>query len=61
VPEKKNMSIIEESIPGDLGSELFRTNYFECFPIIYRFFTGFGQPEKAKFRIVIAYGFAELG
>lgn len=38
-----------------------RTNYFEVFPIRYEQFTGFGQVEKLKERVVIAYGFSELG
>ncbi len=55
---RKNMSVIEESSPG---VETGRINYFECFPIRYENFTGFGQPEKIKERIVIAYGFQEPG
>ena len=43
------------------GVETGRTNYFEVFPIIYQQFTGFGQPEKVKERVVIAYGFSEPG
>jgi choline dehydrogenase-like flavoprotein len=54
---KRAMSIIQET--G--GLETSRTNYFEIFPMIFRHFTGFGQTEKVKLRIVIAYGFAELG
>jgi len=41
------------------GFEVRRTNYFECFPIQYQQFTGFGQIEKAKERVVIAFGFSE--
>lgn len=55
---RKALSIIEEN---PAGSELFRTNYFECFPIAYQHFTGFGQPEKVKIRIVLTYGHSELG
>ena len=53
---RRAMSIIDEK--G--GVEVGRTNYFEVFPIIYRQFTGFGQAEKAKERIVIAYGWSEI-
>ena len=52
------MSVIHEDASGN---ETFRTNYFDVFPLIFRHFTGFGQPEKVKLRIVIAYGLAEMG
>ena len=55
---RKNMSVIAESSPG---VETGRTNYFECFPIRYENFTGFGQVEKIKERIVVTYGFQEPG
>jgi hypothetical protein len=45
----------------DGDREIGRTNYFECFPIRYEQFTGFGQVEKLKERLVIAYGFSEPG
>jgi len=54
---KRNMSIIHE----ENGVEIFRTNYFETFPIIYQQFTGFAQVEKVKVRLVISYDFSELG
>lgn len=53
---RRNMSIIQE----ENGVEVSRMNYFEAFPIVYRQFTGFGQAEKIKERIVIAYGWAEV-
>ncbi|MBI3447522.1 MAG: hypothetical protein HY049_01180 [Acidobacteria bacterium] len=55
---RRAMSVIRESSPG---VEIGRTNYFECFPIRYENFTGFGQPEKIKERVVVAYGFQEPG
>ncbi|MGH9139988.1 MAG: collagen-like triple helix repeat-containing protein [Vicinamibacterales bacterium] len=51
------MSIIHE----EGGAETFRFNYFEVFPLIYQEFSGFGQVEKGKVRLVIAYGIAEHG
>jgi len=56
--QKRAMSIIQESAPG---TETSRTNYFEVFPISFQHITGFGQVEKVKLRVVIAYGFSELG
>ena len=53
----RNMSIIQETN----GMETSRTNYYEVFPILFQHVTGFGQPEKVKLRLVIAYGWAELG
>lgn len=55
---KKSLSVIEESSPG---VEIGRTNYFECFPIRYEQFTGFGQPEKVKERVVLSYDWSEQG
>jgi len=55
---RRSMSVILESSPG---VEISRTNYFECFPIRYEHFAGFGQPEKVKVRIVVAYGHQEPG
>ena len=54
---KKAMSVIQEAN----GVETSRTNYFEAFPILFQHVTGFGQPEKTKMRLVIAYGFSEPG
>jgi len=51
------MSIIQEVN----GLETSRTNYYEVFPILFQHVTGFGQPEKTKIRLVIAYGYSELG
>jgi Collagen triple helix repeat (20 copies) len=51
------MSVIEMN--GD--TETGRTNFFQCFPIRYEQFTGFGQVEKLKERVVVAYGHAEAG
>ena len=53
----RSMSIITETPDG---IETFRMNYFEVIPIALQHFTGFGQPEKVKIRLVIAYGFAEV-
>jgi hypothetical protein len=53
-----SMSIIQEDVNG---VETSRTNYFSVFPIVFQHFTGFGQPEKVKFRLVVAYGLAEPG
>jgi hypothetical protein len=55
--QKRAMSIIQEAN----GIETSRTNYFEVFPIAFQHFTGFGQPEKVKIRLVIAYGHSEAG
>jgi hypothetical protein len=54
---KRNVSIIQEVN----GMETSRTNYFECFPIVFQHVTGFGQPEKVKIKLVVAYGYSELG
>jgi hypothetical protein len=54
---RRAMSIIQEDASGN---ETFRMNYFEVFPIVFQHFTGFGQPEKVKLRIVIAYGWEEV-
>ena len=54
---KRAMSIIQETN----GLETSRTNYYEAFPILFQHVTGFGQPEKAKIRLVIAYGHSEIG
>jgi hypothetical protein len=54
---RRSMSVIQES--G--GTEVSRTNYFEVFPIVYQQLTGFGQVEKFKVRLVIAYGYSQAG
>ena len=35
-------------------------NYFEVFPISFQHISGFGQAEKGKFRLVIAYALEEV-
>ena len=53
---KKEMSIIDwHPEKGEVG----RVNYYNCFPIRYRQFAGFGQFDKAKERVVISYGHRE--
>jgi hypothetical protein len=54
-----NLSLSVVDLNGD--TEIGRTNFFECFPIRYEQFTGFGQVEKLKEKVVIAYGFSEAG
>jgi hypothetical protein len=56
--DPRAMSIIQETPDGN---ETSRTNYYECVPIALQHFTGFGQPEKVKIRLVMAYGYWELG
>ncbi len=58
-PEFKNMSIIEDAIPGDPSSEISRRNYYQSWPFKYENFTGFGQDHKMKARIVISFDWAE--
>jgi Collagen triple helix repeat (20 copies) len=53
----RSLSIIELS--GD--TETGRTNFFGCFPIRYEQFTGFGQVEKLKERIVVSYDVSQPG
>lgn len=55
---RKAVAVIQESSPGVEDS---REIYSECFPIRYEQFTGFGQVEKIKERVVIAYGYSEPG
>lgn len=52
---RRGVSIIEEQ--G--GVEVGRTNCYEAFPIRYEQFTGFGQVEKIKERVVLAYSYCE--
>ncbi len=59
VHSMKAMSIIEDAIPGDPSSEIGRRNYFESWPFKYQNFTGFGQDQKMKARIVISFDWAE--
>ena len=54
---RKSISAIDMNGNQEVG----RINYFECFPIRYEQFTGFGQVEKVKERVVIAYGFSQPG
>jgi hypothetical protein len=53
----KPMSVIETT---DGINEFFRMNYFNCIPIRYEHFTGFGLNTKLKARVVLAYGFSEI-
>ena len=55
---RKAGSIIQEDIAG---TELFRMNYFEVFPISFQHISGFGQVEKGKFRLVLGYAVEEHG
>jgi hypothetical protein len=55
--QRRAISLIQMNGNQETG----RTNFFECFPIRYEQFTGFGQVEKIKERVVIAYGFSEPG
>lgn len=55
--QNRALSVIEMNGNVETG----RTNYFEVFPIRYEQFTGFGQVEKLKERVVIAYGYSEPG
>jgi hypothetical protein len=43
------------------GTEISRRNYFEVFPIWYQQTTGFGQIQKLKEKVVLAYGWDESG
>jgi len=56
--DRRDMSIIETA-DGNIQSEISRRNYYECLPKIYEIFYGFGQSDKLKARVVIAYGFWE--
>jgi hypothetical protein len=53
------VSVIETAADRDL-TEISRMNYYECVPIRYEHFTGFGLNTKLKARVVIAYGFREI-
>jgi hypothetical protein len=50
---KRTISVIREvsGVPFSV------TTYFEVFPILFQHVTGFGQPEKVKLRLVLAYGY----
>jgi hypothetical protein len=54
-----SVSVIETAADRDL-TEISRMNYYECVPIRYEQFTGFGLNTKLKARVVIAYGFREI-
>lgn len=54
--QRQNISTIFER---NDGMEIGRNNYFETFPIEYQHFTGFGQDNKAKARLVLHYEWAE--
>ncbi len=56
VSSPKNMSVIETT---DGINETSRKNYFECITIKWELIYGFGQNNKLKARVVIAYGWWE--
>ncbi|HMF87672.1 MAG TPA: hypothetical protein VK575_06305, partial [Gemmatimonadaceae bacterium] len=55
--QRRAGSIITENAAG---VETFRMNYFEVFPISFQHISGFGQAEKGKFRLVLAYALEEV-
>jgi len=57
---KRSSSIIETT-NGDPTTEISRINYFECFPIKFEQFYGFGLNTKLKTRIVISYDYWQVG
>lgn len=54
---KKSIAVIEQ----ENGVEVGRKRYFECFPIKYEQFAGFGLPGKLKASAVISFGWWEQG
>lgn len=56
IHDKRAMSVIQRNVAGQ---ETSRTNYFECLPIRYEQMN-YDVPEKAKGRVVIAYGSSKL-
>jgi hypothetical protein len=58
VSSPKTMSVIETT---DGITETSRKNYFECITIKWEVIYGFGQNNKLKARVVIAYGWWENG
>jgi hypothetical protein len=54
---RRNGSVIQQNAAGH---ELSRMNYYEVFPISFQHISGFGQADKGKFRLVLAYGFSEI-
>ena len=56
----KSMSVIETT-DGTPSTETGRYNYFNCIPIKYEHFYGFGLNVKLKARLVIAYGIRAEG
>jgi len=58
VQAQRSMSLIETT-DGTPNTEYQRFNFYEAIPIKYEHFYGFGQNNKLKARVVIAYGFWE--
>ncbi len=58
MPEKRSISIIEESSPGVESS---RRNYYEVWPFQYDNFIGFGLDYQMKAQIVLSYDWSEAG
>lgn len=54
------ISIIETT-DGTPGTEIMRWNHFECFPIRFEHFYGFGLDVKLKTRVIISYYHREVG
>ena len=54
---RRNGSLITENAAG---VETFRMNYYEAFPISFQHISGFGQAEKGKFKLVVAYTLEEV-
>ncbi len=57
---KRVISVINAT-DGDPTKEIGRYNHFECFPIKFEHFYGFGLNTKLKSRIVISYEYREEG
>ncbi len=58
IPDNRCMSLIETT-DGTPNTEYQRFNFYEAIPIKYEHIYGFGQNNKLKARVVIAYGFWE--
>ena len=56
---KRNMSLITR-INGT-GDEISRRNYFGVIPIQYQQSSGFGQFEKLKEKVVLAFDYSQDG
>jgi len=57
---KRNISVIESDLKVP-PVESSRRNYYECFPIRYEHFYGFGLNTKLKARIVFSFDWWEIG